>query len=278
MSWRHLERGVRTACRVSARGAYLLFTTWSPDGSRVLIEIRDGGQADLAQRERRHTDRAGRGSACRRLSRRDLTGRKTGGVRRRQSLAHQQQNRTSESGREIHVIGSDGRGERVLSSVGSDLYPVGWTSDGRAALIVSSRSNTTGLWAFPVSNGVDGDEPRLIERDCERRADRQRVGRSFLGHRNDSSRGSVFSDGNNAQRYLHGPPRSGEREGDLGGDASQHIAEGVQRSADLVAGRETPPVLLEDAEVVNELSMFTLEDGVERRFRAWPSTRAGCAG
>ena len=85
-----------------------------------------------------------------------------GGVRTSRTNS---QDRTSESGREIHVIGSDGRGERVLSSVGSDLYPVGWTSDGRAALIVSSRSNTTGLWAFPVSNGLDDDEPRLIKRD-----------------------------------------------------------------------------------------------------------------
>jgi Tol biopolymer transport system component len=139
---------------------------WSPDGSRLLVRrwsrgnfrlfwlnVKDGTQTTLAE----GTAPWGVSGFSAVIS---PDGRLVvfGGVRKRASS-------TADSGREIRVIGSDGRSERVLSSLDSDLIPVGWTSDGGAALIVSRRSNTMGLWAFPVSNGVSAGEPRLIERD-----------------------------------------------------------------------------------------------------------------
>jgi len=139
---------------------------WSPDGSSVLVRrwsrgnfrlfwlnVNDGTQTTLAE----GTAPWGVSGFSAAIS---PDGRLVvfGGVSKRASG-------TADSGREIRVIGSDGRGERTLSSLASDLVPVGWTRDGGAALIVSVRSNTMGLWAFPVSNVAAAVEPRLIERD-----------------------------------------------------------------------------------------------------------------
>jgi Tol biopolymer transport system component len=72
--------------------------------------------------------------------------------------------RGASGSREIHVIGSDGSNESVLSADARDNYPAGWLPGSREVIVVSGRRAKVGLWALPVSY-KGSREPRSLEDD-----------------------------------------------------------------------------------------------------------------
>jgi Tol biopolymer transport system component len=236
---------------------------WSPDGGRVLasstgatfrlfwLNVNDGAATALAEGSRPRDFRAAISPDGRLVV--------FGGISA--SLT----NRT-DAPREIHVIGSDGRGERVLSSVNSDLYPVGWTSDGRAALIVSRRSNTMGLWAFPVSNGGAASEPRLIQRDlcsCGELTDILPIG--FLSVIGTTFRGDLYFQFRSTRSDVYTA-----RLDPVTGRASSVAPVNTSRRGANVRPLWSPDgnrlLFIWSTPSGRELSMFTLGNGVERSF------------
>jgi Tol biopolymer transport system component len=236
---------------------------WSPDGSKVLVyrwsrgefrlfwlNVNDGTQTTLVE---------GRGLPIEIGAAISPDGRLVVFGGPRDFL------QTSDSGGKIHVIGSDGRGEQVLSSVATDLYPVGWTSDGRAALIVSHRSNTVGLWAFPVSNGVAAGEPREIERDlCS--CDELRAS-AFLGT---TRRGDLYFQTSRTHSDIY----TARLDPATGRASAAAVAVNTSRK-----GSNGRPIWSPDGKRLlfiwdtpnhRELVTFTVDNGVEQRFPRIP--------
>ena len=69
------------------------------------------------------------------------------------------------SGREIHLIASDGSDDTVISDNPNDQNVVGWLPDGKTVLFVSRRSGTLDLWALPALRDGTQRQATRIERD-----------------------------------------------------------------------------------------------------------------
>jgi Tol biopolymer transport system component len=72
--------------------------------------------------------------------------------------------RGAAGGREIHLVGSEGGNQTVLSADPRDSYPAGWLPGNREVIVVSQRGAKVGLWALPVARGPGG-EARPLEED-----------------------------------------------------------------------------------------------------------------